>query len=487
MTQHPLRIDLPTEADTTRLGQALALMLGAGDCVLLEGSIGAGKSHLARALIRALRKADEEVPSPTFTLVQTYPGQPDIWHADLYRLTHPDEVHELGLEAAFGDSICLIEWPDRLGTSTPQNPIRLRLDAKGDGRVADIWLGARPDSFAAALLAHLRALKAADFLAQAGWGQARGEPLAQDASARRYARLFGQGTAIFMDAPPGQADSVADFVRIDDHLLSLGLSAPKILAQDVAQGFLLVEDLGDGLYPATIAANPAQEVGLYEAATDVLVHVQSHPPAANLPDLLAQDWAESAGLVADWYAMAITGAAQGRAEIAASLGQTLTLLADGPRVMILRDYHAENLLYLPERTGLARVGVLDFQLAQMGQPAYDLVSLLQDARRDVPPQIEAAMIARFATARGFDLVAFQASYAALGALRALRILGIFARLCLAEGKPKYLDLIPRVWAQLQANLSHPALSDLRTVCTRFLPAPDPSSLQKMRAQCKPSP
>ena len=157
MTQ--ITLDLPTEADTTQLGQALARVLGAGDCVLLEGSIGAGKSHLARALIRTLRDPDEEVPSPTFTLVQTYPGTPDIWHADLYRLTHPDEVHELGLEAAFDAAICLIEWPDRLGAYTPENPIRLRLDPKGAGRVAQIWLGARPDSFGAALLAHLRALK----------------------------------------------------------------------------------------------------------------------------------------------------------------------------------------------------------------------------------------------------------------------------------------------------------------------------------------
>ena len=482
----PITLDLPYEADTTHLGQALAHVLGAGDCVLLEGAIGAGKSHLARALIRALRDADEEVPSPTFTLVQTYPGNPDIWHADLYRLTHPDEVHELGLEAAFDDAICLIEWPDRLGGYTPENPIRLRLDAKGDGRVAHISVGARPDSFSAALLAHLRALKADAFLTQAGWGDARRDALAQDASTRSYTRLWGEATAIFMDAPPGQADSVADFVKVDAHLLALGLSAPKILAQDIAQGFLLLEDLGDGLFPAVIAADPTLEPSLYEAATDVLLHLQAHPAAADLPDLSAQEWADAAGLVADFYAVAITGQAQGRAEIVSALAQTLTLLADGPRVMILRDYHAENLLHLPDRNGIARAGLLDFQLAQMGQAGYDLVSLLQDARRDVPLQIEAAMIARFAKARGLDLAAFQASYAALGALRALRILGIFARLCLVGGKPKYLALIPRVWGQLQRNLSHPALADLRAACDRFLPTPTDEALQRIRSQCSPS-
>ena len=482
----PITLDLPTEADTTHLGQALAQVLGAGDCVLLEGSIGAGKSHLARALIRALRDADEDVPSPTFTLVQTYPGAPDIWHADLYRLTHPDEVHELGLEAAFDTAICLIEWPDRLGDYAPENPIRLRLDAKGDGRVAQIWLGARPDGFGAALMGHLRQKKADAFLTQAGWGDARRQALAQDASTRSYTRLWGQGTAIFMDAPPEQADSVADFVKVDAHLLALGLSAPKILAADVGQGFLLLEDLGDGLYPTVIAANPALEPSLYETATDVLLHLQSQPAAPDLPNLSAQDWAEAAGLVADFYAKAITGQAQGRAEIVTALAQVLTLLADGPRVMILRDYHAENLLHLPTRKGIAVAGLLDFQLAQMGQPAYDLVSLLQDARRDVPPQIEAAMIARFAKARGDDLAAFQASYATLGALRALRILGIFARLCLDGGKPKYLALIPRVWGQLQRNLSHPDLTPLRDICARFLPPPTKEALQRIRSQCKPS-
>ncbi len=482
----PISLDLPCEADTTHLGQALAQMLGAGDCVLLEGDIGAGKSHLARALIRALRRPDEEVPSPTFTLVQTYPGAPDIWHADLYRLTHPDEVHELGLEAAFDDAICLIEWPDRMGAYTPENPIRLRLDTKGCGRVAQIWVGARNEDFGKVLKANLRHLKADAFLAQAGWGRARREALAQDASARSYARLWGDGTAIFMDAPPDQPDGAADFVKVGSHLLALGLSAPTILAQDVDQGFLLLEDLGDGLFPAVIAAQPALELSLYESATDVLLHLQAHPAAPNLPHLSAQDWAEGVGLVAEWYVRAITGKAHGRAEIVAALAQALTLLADGPRVMILRDYHAENLLYLPKRTGLARVGVLDFQLAQMGQPAYDLVSLLQDARRDVPRQIETAMIARFAMARGIDLAAFQASYAALGALRALRILGIFARLSTERGKTKYLALIPRVWAHLQANLSHPDLARLREVCGLFLPEPSAQALQGMRLQCSPS-
>lgn len=479
----PLTLDLATEDDTTLLGQALGQLLQAGDVLLLEGAIGAGKSHLARALIRGRLGAAEEVPSPTFTLVQTYPGQPEIWHADLYRLTHPDEVIELGLDEAFHTAICLIEWPERLGPILPDNPVRLRLTPLGEGRQAQIWPGARP-GFDRELNRRLRQGQAEVFVQQAGWQEARRQPLAGDASARRYDRLtLGASTAILMDAPPGQADSVADFVKVDLHLRGLGLSAPQILAQDIARGFLLLEDFGDRLYPALIAAEPAEEAALYRAASDVLAHLQAHPPAADLPDLSAEDWAEAAALAVDWYRRGALGQAEARAEIVSVLAETLKSLADGPRVMILRDYHAENLLWLGTRSGLARVGLLDFQLAQMGQPAYDLVSLLQDARRDVPEALEAAMIRHFAAARGQDASAFAAAYAALGAQRALRILGIFARLCLAEGKPRYIALIPRVWGQLQRNLRHPALARLHAACTRHLPEPSPALLQQLEAQC----
>ena len=473
-----LTLDLATEHDTARLGRALSAVLRAGDTLLLEGSIGAGKSHLARAFIRARLGAAEDVPSPTFTLVQTYPGPPDIWHADLYRLTHPDEVLELGLDDAFATAICLIEWPDRLGPHLPSNPIRLRLTTQGDGRSATLTFD-RP-GFAACLTAALRTEIAVDFIETAGWADADRTPLTGDASARRYERLSrADATAILMDAPPGQADSVADFVEIDRHLLSLNLSAPRILAEDAAQGFLLLEDLGELVFPKLIAANPALEVALYCSATDVLTHLQAAPPARDLANLSAQDWAEAAAIAVDWY----SGIREGRTEFVTALAQTLKIHADGPRVMILRDYHAENLLWLPERAGLARVGLLDFQLAQLGQPGYDLVSLLQDARRDVPPAIETAMIHHFANAKGLDLAGFRTAYSVLGAQRALRILGIFARLCLKDEKPRYLRLIPRVWGHLDRNLSDPALSDLRAICRKLLPEPTAATLQKLEDKC----
>ncbi len=478
-----LTFHLATEADTNRLARAFAALLLPGDTVLLEGSIGAGKSHFCRALIQTRLGRTEDVPSPTFTLVQTYEADVEIWHADLYRLTHPDEVLELGLDAAFADAICLIEWPDRLGNHQPDRAIRLRLATEGEGRRADIDFGARPQ-FALALLAEWRAATMDDFLAQSGWGDAKRKPLAGDASARQYERLtLGSRTAILMDAPPGQADDVADFVKIDLHLRRIGLSAPEVLAQDLTQGLLLLEDFGDEVFAKRLVAHPDQEIPLYQSATDVLLHLQSQPAPPGLTDLTAADWADAAGMVLDWYRFAITGDKIDATAFTTVLRDTLARWADGPRVLILRDYHAENLLLLPDRQGLAQVGLLDFQLGQMGQPGYDLVSLLQDARRDVPPVVETEMIRRFVASRGAAEAEFLPAYAALGAQRALRILGIFARLCLHSGKPDYITRLPRVWAQLQRNLVRPELKGLAKVCTELLPIPTPATLQRLEAQC----
>ncbi|RYI02952.1 MAG: aminoglycoside phosphotransferase, partial [Acetobacteraceae bacterium] len=267
----------------------------------------------------------------------------------------------------------------------------------------------------------------------------------------------------------------------------LGLSAPAILDEDVERGLLLLEDLGDDLYAPLLTADPYREAELYTPAVDVLLHLQSAAPPPGLPDLSATDWARAAAFALDWYAFAATGERPEPDAFVATLGAAMKAHADGPRVLILRDYHAENLLWLPGRNGLARVGLLDFQLGQSGQPGYDLVSLLQDARRDVAPQTETTMVARFATAKGADLTVFQAHYATLGAQRALRILGVFARLCLVAGKPTYLRLIPRVWGQLQRNLGHPALADLREICDRTLPAPTLDILTRIERQCPTTP
>jgi len=329
----------------------------------------------------------------------------------------------------------------------------------------------------------------AAFLLRSGWGGAACRFLAGDASARSYDRLTWAGkTAVLMDAPADQGEDIGPFVAIARHLGAIGLSAPAILAEDRDHGFLLLEDLGDDLFARLTDRDPSCEPALYGAAVDVLIRLQSQPPAPDLPDASAADWAEAAAVALDWYRYAITGDRVSTARFRQTVEAALEAHANGPRVMILRDYHAENLLWLPQRSGVARVGILDFQLAQLGQPGYDLVSLCQDARRDVSPKVEAAMIRRFTDATGLEDFGFTASYAALGAQRALRILGVFARLCLVTGKPGYVALIPRVWAQLQQNLSHPALADLSLLCADLLPEPTASRLERIRSQCaRPAP
>lgn len=320
------------------------------------------------------------------------------------------------------------------------------------------------------------------FLVKAGWDSAQRAFLAGDASDRSYQRLhLGNQTAVLMDAPPGKGDDPADFIAIGGHLNSLGLSAPRILAQDLQHGFLLIEDLGDALFTRVVNETPSTETTLYAAATDVLLHLQSHPAPGNLQNLSATDWAQAAGFALEWYRFGITGDTGDLAAFTTALTTLMHAHADGPRVLILRDFHAENLLWLPQRAGLAKVGLLDFQLGQMGQPAYDLVSMLQDARRDVSPQTEAEMVTRFCG--GIDEATFSAAYATIGAQRALRILGIFARLCMVAGKPHYLPMIPRVWGHLQRNLAHPALAELARTCALWLPEPTPQALERIRAQC----
>ncbi len=320
------------------------------------------------------------------------------------------------------------------------------------------------------------------FLQTCNWGAARRAFLAGDASDRSYERLFlNNETAVLMNAPAGKGDDPADFVRIAKYLLSLGLSAPKVLAEDLTNGFLLLEDLGDDTYARLIEADAQLTNTLYGAAIDVLVHIQAQPAPQMLPDLSAGEWAEAACFALDWYRFSITGERISTEIFRDTLIELLCLHANGPRVTVLRDFHAENLLWLPSRAGLAKVGLLDFQLAQMGQPGYDLVSLLQDARRDVPISAEAAMIRRFAISSG--ITDFSASYATLGAQRALRILGVFAKLCLTAGKPRYVSLIPRVWGQLQRNLQNPALGKLETICTELLPVPTTAALNRIKEQC----
>lgn len=326
------------------------------------------------------------------------------------------------------------------------------------------------------------------FLQRAGWAEAHRAVLAGDASNRRYDRLTDPRSgarAVLMDAPADKGEDVRPFIAIARHLLDLGFSAPRILSEDTANGFLLLEDLGDDLYARLIERAPAQETPLYQAAVDLLAELHQSPAPTRLAPYDATTMADLGALPFDWYVSQKNP--QARAEMQETLKALLNRFSGDTPVMVLRDFHAENLLWLPARTGAARVGLLDFQDARAGHAAYDLVSLLEDARRDVPPDLQEAMLARYIRATKSPEADFRAAYACLGAQRNLRILGVFARLCVRDGKQGYVDLIPRVWAHLMNDLSHPELSSLREQVRRHLPPPDDTHLQWIKSRCASTP
>jgi hypothetical protein len=307
---------------------------------------------------------------------------------------------------------------------------------------------------------------AAAFLAAAGFSQAQRRPLAGDASVRRYERLLGgPRPALLMAAPPDQLD-LRPYLRIAAWLRGQGWSAPAVLAADPAAGLVLLEDLGDDLLGRVLAAG-ADESALYGAAIDLLVALQRAVPPPNLPAYDDARFLTEVGLLPEWYAPQLPAAA--KADYHAIWQDLLPAARFGPASFVYLDYHAENLLWLPARAGLARLGLLDFQDARLGPPAYDLASLLQDARRDVPPALARAMIQRYLTLRP-ELAgpAFHASYALLAAQRQCKILGLFSRLARRDGKPHYLGLLGRVRRYLGQALAAPALAPLQDWFARHL-------------------
>ncbi len=316
------------------------------------------------------------------------------------------------------------------------------------------------------------------FAARAGWGDAIHRPLAGDASARHYERLTrGEAAAVLMDDPP-PGHSVGTFLRIARLLRDMGYSAPDIHAVDETQGFALLEDFGDDSFSALLAGPDASslERTLYESATDFLVDLHRQPVP---PDLPCYDPAWMLSDAALFLETATNDAVEPAmaAEFEAAWRGPLEEATSSPQALCLRDFHAGNLMWLPARddagcgaSGLARIGLLDFQDARAGPPAYDLVSLLQDARRDLGAGLEAAMVARYLdVSPDLDENLFRAAYAILGAQRAVRIIGVFHRLARRDGKPAYLAHLPRVWRHLDANLAHPALAPVRAWFERWVP------------------
>ena len=315
----------------------------------------------------------------------------------------------------------------------------------------------------------------AAFLDECGWGGARLAPLAGDASFRRYYRLGSNGRrAVLMDAPPPQED-VVPYIAVSQLLRRLGFSAPEVYAEDRAGGFLLIEDFGDHTYTRLLDRG-ADEPSLYTLAVDTLVELQRAVAGYGSPDLPPYDAKRllaEAALLIDWYAPAARGEplSDARRDEYLDLWRTLLPQAALSRdTLVLRDYHVDNLMRLPDRSGVRGCGLLDFQDAVCGPPSYDLVSLLDDARRDVPADLRRQMTERYLAAfPALDQAAFLRSAAILAAQRNCKILGIFTRLWKRDGKPRYLVHLPRIWRLLEQEVAHPALDPIARWLDRHLP------------------
>ena len=484
-----LTIELADEAATSQLAEDLAAVLRPGDLVALSGGLGVGKTALARALLRSLAgDPGLEVPSPTFPLriEHATPGL-KIVHADLYRLSDETELEELGLEEALAEGAVVAEWPDLLGPLMSENRLDVRLAIAGHGRMADLHgTGTWPARFART--ARIRA-----FLEESGWLGATRWPLVGDASSRAYERIVRENeTAILMNAPAraegppvydGRSyDSVAHraldlnpFVALDLALRQAGVRAPKILAADVEAGFLLLEDLGS---EGILDGSGAPILERYEAAIDLLVpihgrHWPDELPLPNgtlyrVPPYDREALLVEISLFPDWFGAAAGEPAfppEGREEFLAAWTKVLDR-ADDARTLVMRDFHSPNILWRAEASGTDRVGVLDFQDALIGHPAYDVASLAQDARAPLTQADELRLKARYIAGRcagdaNFDPQVFETAYAVFAAQRATKVLGAFTRLAVAEGKPGYQRHRKRLKALLRRTLSHPVLSPLR--------------------------
>lgn len=310
---------------------------------------------------------------------------------------------------------------------------------------------------------------ASDFLAACGWDGCEIRPLAGDASFRRYFRIVRGGEqAVLMDAPPPHEDS-RPFVAVAGWLAGAGLSAPAILASDPDRGLLLLDDFGDARLRETLDAAPDRESELYALAVDLLVHLHARPPMPGLRPHGLDQWLDELQLFPDWYCRSLGLEVDIEAWRAAWRAALAPIAGDGAGpVTVLRDYHAENIMLVSGRAGIRHLGLLDFQDAVAGHPAYDLASVLEDARRDVSPAVERAMLERYvkATGQGPD---FETAFWALAAQRNTRILGVFTRLWKRDDKPHYRAFQPRMWGLLERDLGHPALAGVRDWFERNVP------------------
>ena len=482
------------EAATQRLANWLRPLIAAPSFISLIGDLGVGKTAFARAFVQAHCGAATLVPSPSFTLMQHYEtANVALLHADLYRLGDASEVYELGLLEAMDDHICLVEWADKGGDVLPMADLRIQLNmVEGAPDSRHIKISANhPACIQGLEKARQRDQQVEGFLATTDWSAhaAQRALLAGDASTRRYDRLTqtdgarAGARAVLMDwqaGPDGAADydgmayskvvhlaeAAPAYLQINQWLQAHDLSVPNVLASDPNQGFVLLEDLGDTTLAALDKADDAALKPIFYAeAVASLVHLHAQEAADFLADYDGRVQAIESSLFLDWYLpwRGIEVDARARADWMAlwqGLGDSLMVR---PKVTVLRDFHSVNLLWRKDRQARYRVGLIDVQDALAGHAAYDLVSLLQDARIDVSASQARASYHAYVEARfdhQADKAAFASAYAIAGAQRNLKIAGIFVRLAQRDAKPAYLDHLPRILAHIEQNLAHPALSDV---------------------------
>jgi N-acetylmuramate 1-kinase len=487
-----IAIELEDEAATVHFAEDLAVALRRGDLVALSGDLGAGKSTLARALIRAIADDPQlDVPSPTFTLVQNYPLRITVAHYDFYRLTDPGELSELGLDEALDDGVALVEWPERGGGMLPRTGLRLALAEGGSVDSRRLLITGEPDA-----MARLdRSLAIRAFLDAQGLVHAIRRHLQGDASSRSYEllRIAGERRPLVLmnapeqpDGPPIRdgkpysriahlAENVRPFVAIAKWLRGEGFAAPEILRSDLDQGILVIEHLGDVPF---LSPDGLPVEDRYAVAIDVLVrlHGLTAPdtmPVADVETYRLPFFDRAAMLIevellVDWYLDYQRGYGPDAAEREDYLGlwnEAFDRLAADRHTIMLRDFHSPNLIWREDRVGDERLGIIDFQDAMIGPAAYDVASLVQDARVSVPADMRARLLDRYlevAAAAGLtDEEAFKRDYAIMAAQRASKILGIFVRLDRRDRKPDYLKHLPRMRAYVTEALAHPDLTALR--------------------------
>jgi N-acetylmuramate 1-kinase len=495
-------LEFHNQSETEKFAQKLSLWAKPGLVIALKGDLGSGKSTFARAFIKALAQNAEEfdVPSPSFSLIQTYDiTRVAVAHIDLYRLANTQDIENLALEELLPNHLLLIEWPERLTAAISKNTLSLQFSGSGDTRQISV------SASGAWIQALDRNAVIENFIAQSNLQHAERIFFEGDASSRRYEKLRTEDqTILLMDMPNRPdgpvvkfgkpysqiahlAEGIKSVVCVNHSLSEIGsYSVPKTLAFDLENGLALIEDLGSRVYGKMLLSGDDMTEPMM-AAAELLADLgsRSHTDQVNIPELspyIIPPYDEQAQLIEiellpKWFWPHLHGT-EPEDELISSFENIwknlLPLAKQKTPQIVMRDFHSPNLLWLPERNGIFRVGLIDTQDAVMGHAAYDLVSMIQDARVDIPEKLADKTFQHYIACRQnssapFSEADFSTAYAVLGAQRATKILGIFARLNKRDGKPVYLKHIPRISRYLNQNLQHPALETLKNWFERYMP------------------